>query len=375
MRRNRSVVAALLAVAVGLTVPGVAAAESAPQKVRCNMLVTQNLTLTANVHCATGTGFRLAPGVTLDLGGYRVRGSAGNTGVVMSEDGTSKVVNGSMKDWTVAVSYENWGDIPEELPLVSNLKVTGSTLSVGPGHLDVRDSAFTGSAIEVANGRITLERTSVVDGRVWVFSAWSTVKDSTFTRSTLQHVSSGRTEISTSTFDGGGSTDKGIDCSDAAMTLTDTIVRNYTTGVDASCLQVAERNRFSGNGVGLRFVRPMGALDEEPWLDVRNNTFVSNGVGAELQFAVRFSDNTLAGNGTGVTIAGDHIRYIEGNVVTGSTDTGIVAGGPRDTITRNTVTGGGGQGIVAVGSLDGGGNVASGNAVEPQCEGVLCLPN
>lgn len=378
MKVLSAVRAAVLCCATAALVPGVAVAgpsNGTPQTLRCNMLVTQDLTLTANVFCATGNGFRLAPGVTLDLNGFRIRGTPAGTGVIFSDAGTSTVTNGSLQGWGAAVSTHAWNDPPAEPPTLTDVRVAGGRIEVGAGDLLVRDSLLTGATIDVDYGDVTLERVTLTDGALDTSMGWATVTDSTFVRSTVDHRDAGLTAISASEFDGQGVVGTGIHCYDAVLEITGSTVRHYDTGISAEgCLRLAELNTVSDNGVGLWFGPSAWSQDDEPYTDVRQNIFENNGVGADLRFAVRFSDNTMTENGTAVAATGDWIRVIEGNTVDDSIGTGIVAGGPREIVRDNRVGGGGGQGIVAIGSVDGGGNHASGNAIDPQCEGVFCYP-
>lgn len=371
MRRTTRVLAAALATAVAVVAPGVATAgpsSGSPQKVRCIMLVTQDLTLTANVYCATGTAFRLADGVTLDLNGYRVRGTDRNSGVVIT--GTATVQNGVLQGWSQAVWLDGDWAAPST---VKNLVIHGGNVRVDNGRVLVQDTQFNDGGVDVSFGRATVERGHFIDSFVDTFQGGAVIKSSTFTRSSVWAGDSQGIEVFDSTFDGQGLTDRGLGCSEAGLALTRTTVANYVTGVSAGgCLGVVEDSVFLHNTTGIDANGSFDLPEAEGVTDVRRNIFEGNGTGAVFSNSMKFTDNVLTDNGIGLKTNDDWIRTIEGNTVTSSTGTGIVAGGPRETLRNNSVSTGGGQGIVAVGSIDGGGNVAFGNAIEPQCDGIIC---
>lgn len=130
---------------------------------------------------------------------------------------------------------------------------------------------------------------------------------------------------------------------------------------------VIEDNRFVNGGIRLAGGCDSGTV-EDPLLTgslKRNVVIDSPGIGIEVNsdsvglFEVR--DNTVVGAG------GDGIR-IDARTC-GTIDGPIIVGG-------NAVSDNAGYGLraTAVGTriLDAGGNTASGNAVEPQCVGVVC---
>jgi parallel beta-helix repeat protein len=96
------------------------------------------------------------------------------------------------------------------------------------------------------------------------------------------------------------------------------------------------------------------------------------------------SGNTANGNqgkndGGGIRVQAASGNQLSGNVANANLDSGIVIadGEPGDTtgnsLTGNTANKNRGHGIDAIaGSVDGGGNRASGNATPPQCQNVVC---
>ena len=96
------------------------------------------------------------------------------------------------------------------------------------------------------------------------------------------------------------------------------------------------------------------------------------------------SGNTANGNqgendSGGIRVQAASGNQLSGNVANANLDTGIVIadGEPGDTtgnsLKGNTANKNRGHGIDAIaGSVDGGGNRASGNATPPQCQNVVC---
>jgi parallel beta-helix repeat protein len=82
--------------------------------------------------------------------------------------------------------------------------------------------------------------------------------------------------------------------------------------------------------------------------------------------------NSLDGNGIEV-LAGPQRTRLIANTISGARGDGITVFEPSTVLAGNAITGSLLQGIYAPnGATDRGGNSASGNAIDPQCEGVAC---
>ena len=158
-------------------------------------------------------------------------------------------------------------------------------------------------------------------------------------------------------------------------------------------------NTFIGGDVAARLDRV-----QEFRLDVRRNTFSDAGIGMKLTGYLADNrdgkpkwivDNVFKDNGasgllidvTDIALDGTTDLVISGNRIKGKR---VQAGCTRSTRSGNPLTSGvwadlgpsqrtarvanAGHGIEAYNVIDGGGNTASRNGVEPQCMGVVCTP-
>jgi hypothetical protein len=86
--------------------------------------------------------------------------------------------------------------------------------------------------------------------------------------------------------------------------------------------------------------------------------------------AVKITGNTVDGSAnSAIHVAGDH-TLIASNTARGSSSYGIEDAGTSNTLNLNTAVAND-SGISTTG-IDGGGNKAAGNRVDPQCFGVVC---
>jgi parallel beta-helix repeat protein len=139
-----------------------------------------------------------------------------------------------------------------------------------------------------------------------------------------------------------------------------TLVRgNESTGnaggieLSGSSDNIIEANSASGNnGTGISL--ESGSL---------RNVVQLNSVSGNSGDGIYVGDSTDAANG----------NLISRNIVSSNSGTGIAVNGSGHTVTENSVSFNDGWGILAVsGTIDGGGNEATGNAEPAQCSGVVC---
>ncbi len=332
------------ATALALTATMVAGPAQA-DPATCGLTVTSDYTLRSDLRCP-GTAIRVEVGagqtITLDLGRHSVVGDGTGTGVQVSapEGGAVVVRNGQVRGFRTAVGGEGAPD----------LTLRGVTLA--------RNGEWLGQGLLYPR-TLTVERSTVVDSGVGGGNNETrmVVRRSHFVRSGIESSAQTYTDVYDSTFVDGG----------------------LRTGQSANV--VAERNTFLRCDVGI------DAADSWPAspTTVRGNRFVGCRTGMELRVtvagsgpnAVTVAHNQFLGNaeeGLAFAVLAPFGQVdVVGNRVVGNGGTGIVGDGAGIvTLTRNTASRNGGHGIDVSGVVDGGGNVARGNASSPQCVGVAC---
>ena len=152
---------------------------------------------------------------------------------------------------------------------------------------------------------------------------------------------------------------------------------------------VVDGASLSGNAVGIRLL-------DTGETTISNSSMVHNGTGADIPGSVNtvVSQDRFVDNGYGIFSGGSNNLTLTKNVVTGSKFDGVFASGaavleknrsdgnggngfkllsPATTVTKNTADDNGLLGIdAAAGTIDGGGNKASGNGNALQCANVFC---
>lgn len=336
----------------------------------CDSTLVVDTVLRADLTCP-GPGLRLAPGVTLNLRGHTLTGTAGHVGIEVDAQGANAIVNGTLTGWRLGVRTYNY---PEDLLEYGTLLVdrvvfrdmnrgidTSAENGTGrfPKETTISRSTFTGNDVGVVHAwfrcNVTIDRTTFADNNlgVWVGEACGTITNSQFLRNNEGlRVFTANVTVSDSrfvdnvlgmrTFNVGGITATGLRITggdvgisvfdDGGVTLTSSVV--------------------TGAGIGVLMQRGAPAT-----LDA--NTFRANGTAIEQRDepngGVVITHNTLRLNGEGIVTqppASPEYVQVGGNDVRRST----------------------GRGIYAPGALDLGGNVARHNGSEPQCVGVVCSP-
>jgi hypothetical protein len=132
-------------------------------------------------------------------------------------------------------------------------------------------------------------------------------------------------------------------------TLTGNVFSDNNSGYQQTTFATGRlsRNQFTGNQAAVSMTDSTALLEE--------NTFVKNGAAFVLEDVGSVSPDTS----------------LRRNVFIQNRD-GVYAPDGGATLTANTAVANTGWGIFAPGSTDGGGNVAYGNGLSPQCEGVTC---
>ncbi|QGQ19149.1 hypothetical protein GC089_07790 [Cellulomonas sp. JZ18] len=365
MRTGTRTGLSVLAVAA-LTALGAAPASAAPPPA-CGDTLTVDTVLTADLSCpAGGPGLRLAPGVTLDLGGHVLRGPGpvlgSGRGVEVTREGEAVVRNGTVAGWSTGV-----GSLPVETGGPTGV-LTLERLVVRDNGLGADVSGEPGSGFFAKPLRVV--RSTFLRNGDGVLTPDS---DAVIERSTFaEHSRAGVV-----TDDGGGATITGS-----------RFLRNRH-GVFLLVQGSADvvGSEFVDNTIGV------GAEIAEAYISVRDSRFTGSQIAVDAEWAqLSLSGSRLVANTTGVVL-GDWGASIVGNRFRAN-ETGIRGSGPgliQDNVLRwngdgividpaydtlalggNDVRRSSGWGIHAPGVTDLGGNVARGNGNEPQCVGVVC---
>lgn len=168
---------------------------------------------------------------------------------------------------------------------------------------------------------------------------------------------------------------RGVDVANSSGNVIDKN-RISASGLDAVRLDGASndnrvlQNSMSGNVFGVGVAGGTGTLVTQNRIDATRGFGVAVFGSAA---ATTVSRNTVTGGGwygVEVTTSGAG-TVVSQNATQGNAEDGIYAGVGGVRVAKNLSTDNGENGIDAVGAIDGGGNVAYGNAAE-QCIGVVC---
>lgn len=317
----------LTAAAAGAACLAVAASASRTPQPGCGDVVTQSIRLRADVICPESDGLTVAAdGVVLDLGGHTVQGYPfrGSVGIRVTRDDAT-VRNGD-------VGGDNSFVVAGARIRLSDLRARGMIWIDGPGarirRVDGGSSAF-GS--HIAGPRVRIADSALQGEDIVIGGPGSVVARTTFTTMAGVHV------------DGTGG--RIVDNAVAALgfVFPDSVFLDVG-GANA----VVARNRVSGaRATGIRV---SGA-------------------------AARVVRNEASGNGTDGIEVGGPSSVVRRNVTSGNGRHGLLVTGPDARLAGNVARFNGALGIDAVaGTLDQGGNRASGNGDPRQCVGVVCRP-
>ncbi|MDC7120983.1 right-handed parallel beta-helix repeat-containing protein [Cellulomonas fimi] len=366
MRRRPLVLSTVLALGAALVATP---ASARPPQPTCGETLTRSTTLLADLVCTSAPGLRLAPGVTLNLGGHTLRGPGSGNGVEVAWSGPVVVRNGTVAGWGSGI--DTWADADPDDPGVEDgpLTVTRVTFEDARVGVDASGESGTGRYRKAT----VIERSTFRSLEIAVEGGWFAevdVRASTFSDNASGVWSGGSATVTDSTFTRNGVAVRGAD---AGLTVTRSTFLDNGTGVGSlyNAFATVEASRFVGNGVGVDTANGLGAV-------VRDSRFTSNDLGVGVgELGVRVEGNDLRGNGVGIgtrvpdavvydaTILDNTLRLNGDGIVIENGDASVQVGG--NDVRRST-----GKGIWTPGVTDLGGNVARGNGTEPQCVGVVC---
>jgi parallel beta-helix repeat protein len=411
MHRSRWVVAGAAAGLVTFAVPAAGAADH--QHLTCGQTITASTKLRHDLTGCGATGLVIgADHVTLDLNGHAIRGTnaAGSVGVAVDGHRGVTIRRGTVSDFFDA------GVVFHAAPhgAVHRLRI----VRIGAG--GVEPQASTGVRIDASPGtRVTA---SVVANDVKAFqsdgvdvlsSPGVAIRGNRLSHNAwngLVVLFSSHTRVAGNVLDANGN--NGLEAngaSDGVVVRRNLARKNVQFGLVVGSLKHAQvtGNRVSGNAAaGVFLFDLISSL-------VGGNRAERNGVGIQLeggQFGSHGNallhnranrngdvgilveggadDNRIVGNeasanrgpdGGGIVVAVANGNLVRRNVANRNVASGIrvIEDTPGDAtgnrLARNRTDRNGGHGIDAVaGTVDGGGNIARGNATPPACVGVTC---
>jgi parallel beta-helix repeat protein len=353
-----------LVAGLGLFVAGGGADATTAPAVTCGTTLTESTTLSADLVSCPGTALVIgADGITVDLGGHTISGTNadGSEGIASDGHANVRIVGGGrITDFRinaigirggsgnrvrgVTVRRIGAGGV-EGQPVSAGIAISGSPRSRVIGN-DVSNDvdAFQADGVDVIDSP-----GSVVARNRLVRNSWNG----------LVLIGSKRSRVTRNRLDGNKNNGAEVNgASDSAVVAANRAHGNRQFGIvvgSAHRVRVV-RNRAAKNGTGFLFFDLHGSL-------ISSNRAGANHDGLVLSGGQFGSDgNRLVGNvtnknlGVGIAIVEDNKGHATGNSLKGNT------------ANRNADHG---MDVVA-GTIDKGGNRASGNAKPPQCVNVAC---
>jgi Right handed beta helix region len=324
--------------------------------VKCGDTFTRNVVLTRNLTCV-GDGLIVgAPGVTVNLGGYTLRGDGTGTGISDPANLGVAVRNGRIATFQYGVVSSAGTVTADQVTFISaGMRVFGAVV------VQITSSVFRGAGISALNPHpLTISDSDFRDGAdVAVHDGFAVVERSNFSNASFGAGQVGRVTLRASKF-----ASSSFSASQSNVDLLDNDFSN--SGVNLYYVWYGESsvvgNRFVGGDVGLSLGDPfLGNVT------VSDNTFRDNGS------AGMTVSSSLPTPGSSVQVTNN--KFVNnGYAPTGSSNSGlwITTTGVAVTVTGNLAKNNAGYGIEAHGATDGGGNVAKLNGNPGQCLGVIC---
>jgi nitrous oxidase accessory protein NosD len=378
--RHASMLLALAAVCLALT-----AAQASASHVSCGDTITADTTLDGDLLNCPGSGIVIgADGITLDLNGHTIDGDEPEACDEICDFG---VANFGHQGVTIE------GGVVREFALAA---ILGNAADNRLLHMSLAESTFPGVIVFESPG-LRFEHNTVTANGLETDGEGLGLFTSPDSRVAQNEI-----------FDNGDIGVFGLDASDIVFE------RNALSGhTEAGFLiegsrNVFNRNRLSGNGVGIDVGGDENVITRNHVFDSplseegggfgifvaagRDNVVARNLVVRSSRAGIRLSlipeeleggpgavntavrHNVLRGNGDGIFVLDTaENTLIEDNLALASEDDGIDVDSPLTTLTGNHALRNGDLGIEAVfGVTDGGGNKAHGNSNPAQCTNLAC---
>jgi len=390
---------------------GESPAPPVPAAVLCGQVLTQSTLVTNDLFGCLGDGLVIgAPRIIVDLDGHTIDGVGLGIGILNDGYASVTVRNGTVEDF----DYGIWL-LPETSLNVVELLTLRLNQVAAIELFDAADNQILGNTLDQNGGGIDL-----VNGTTGTVVAGNTVTANGGAGLLLRDSDANRLEHNSVT--GGGDLGIGLERARGNTVLGNMISGNSDGGIEISdgshgnrienntlsesgdsgiLVSESDHNQLIGNtshlmsdsGIGLNgandsVVRGNDVRFNSDGLQVEgsrnliesNNASETTGNGIELapgSFENHVVLNTANENSqAGIFLEGDAEpglgNLIERNTASANRVAGIVAALGVHTITANVVRDNAGWGISALDSIDGGGNVATGNGEPAQCSGVVC---
>ncbi len=380
--------------------------------VTCGQTITSSVRLTNDLTDCSGDGLVIgADAITVDLDGHTIDGVGLGAGVRNTGFDSVAVTGGTLTQFDDGILFAGGHGIVDAMTLTEN-QVSGVAIRGGPTgsvvrHTDVSSSPVgielsggtTGATVHDATLTLipgdgvlldgttasTVTRTAVTgasqSGIALVGASGNTITDNTLSSNSGSGLSLDLASDD-NTVRGNDVADSGSD--GIAVTASDgnDVVANVVTtsggcgiSLDGATNTLVASNDVRFNAGGICLTLSSGNTIE------RNTVAGTSGTGISLEgesFDNVVRLNTVSGSsGSGIEVAGaapaGDGNLVLGNYATGNSGDGIAVADGGHTVTDNVVTLNDGWGILAVtGTIDGGGNQASGNAEPAQCLVVVC---
>ena len=388
-------------------------APPAPARVRCGQVLNASTLVTNDLSECPDDGLVIgADRIIVDLGGHTVDGVGLGAGILIDGYASVTVRNGTMREFDHGVLLLSESDLNtvERLTLRNNQLAGIELFDAEGGRIRTNIVEGNGDGIALVSGtRATL----VVDNTVTLSGGASLLlRDSDANRIERNRVSRGGDlgigleRASGNTLLGNtvtGSSDAGIvlvagsdgnrvegnslsETGDAGIRVVEShrnqLISNITYLMSDSgiTLESADDGVVRGNDV--RF-NPGGLQLDGSSRNLIEANHASETAGYGIELAGGSFDNDVlrnsanANGAAGIYVADDALtapgNRLAGNTASGNVADGIVLSKGGHWVSANIARGNGGWGIdAAPGTVDGGGNVASGNLKPEQCVGVVC---
>jgi parallel beta-helix repeat protein len=407
----------LLALAAGgCLCLGAGTAGAGTPAITCGSTLTKSTTLSADLLHCPGTALVIgADGITLNLGGHTISGTNAQGSEGIANDGHAGVhIVGSGRISDFRLNGVGLRKAPKSVVRGLTIRrigaggVEGEPVSAGIALVDSPASqvvandvandvkAYQSDGADVLNSRGSLVSGNKLSHNVWNGLALINSAGSRIAGNSLDDNGNNGTEVNGAS-DSSSVTGNNADGNKAIGIVVGAaqnvrVVGNTATGNDTGMFffdlhgSLIGKNSAKGNRAGIELTGGQSGSDSN---QLTGNTASRNGE-TGIGVVDGANDNVVSGNttsgnqgkkgdGGGIRVMASTGNQLSGNVANSNLDTGIVVAEdkPGDTggnsLKNNTANKNRGHGIDAVtGSIDGGGNHASGNATPPQCQNVVC---